>query len=111
MRLALPQDIAATTDAITVDGMGFGERGTFRLSASSGRFTRHALSERDRAPFAVSDLKYFHGGGKFLVQGPDLRGVVEGTCRYGETLERRSHYHDRRSTTHCCECAFRFLSA
>ena len=88
MRIALPPEVAATTDAIALEGMGYGERGTFRLGASSGRFERHALSERDRAPFAASDLKHFYGGGSFLIEGPDIRGVIEASCRYGEVQER-----------------------
>jgi hypothetical protein len=88
MRIALPQDVVSTTDAIAIEGMGFGERGSFRLGSSSGRFTRHALSERDMAPFAATDLKHFYGGGSLSVEGPDFQGVVEAECRYREIQER-----------------------
>jgi hypothetical protein len=82
--IALPAGLAATTQPLHLTGMGFGERGSFALGASSGSFVRHAFTGEKRVPFSSTRLTRSVGDGSFRVQGADFAGTVEGTCAYSE---------------------------
>jgi len=84
-RIEVPSGLAATTRRVELAGMGFGRRGDFTLGASSGTFTRHALSEDDPQFFGSDRITSFFGDGSFSVQGADFDGTVEGKCRYLES--------------------------
>ena len=97
-RIAMPSGLAAETDRIEMAGLGYGERGDFRLGASRGDFRRAAVSHGDG--FHV----WNRGGGRFAVSGPEVNGALAGDCRYAENLveiggfevtEGRFEYHCR----------------
>lgn len=77
-RIAMPGELAAA-ERIALTGMGGWERGSFRLGASEGRFTRAATSGE------VGGFTRNAGGGTIRARGPELNGEVEAACRYDET--------------------------
>jgi hypothetical protein len=85
-RIAVAPELASTAETLSLSGMGFGQRGKFTLGASSGTFTRHALSAKATDPFPADDFTSFFGDGSFSVQGADFTGRVEASCRYLEAI-------------------------
>jgi len=83
-RMDVPPTVAANAQPIQLTGMGFGQRGSFQLGASSGTFARHAMSARNEQPFQSDDVKSYFGDGRFEVTGGDFKGTVAGDCRYLE---------------------------
>lgn len=77
-RIAVPSDVAASTERLELRGMGGGTRGSFRLGTSAGRFTRS--SERAGAFGALLVTK--GGGGSFAVSLPG--GELSGECGFRE---------------------------
>ena len=82
--IEVPSALAATAQRVELAGMGFGQRGDFTLGASSGTFTRHALSASDPQILGSDEITSFFGNGGFSVTGADFDGRVEGECRYLE---------------------------
>lgn len=80
-RIAVPSDLAAVSERIELTGMGNGERGSFRLGASEGRFTRSSLQEGYDGGFLKRDF----GGGSFEVAGPEVGGTLSGRCEHERT--------------------------
>ena len=83
-RMDVPTGLAASAPPIQLTGMGFGQRGSFQLGASSGTFVRHAMSATNDPPFRSDDIKSYFGNGSFEVAGGDFNGTVAGHCRYLE---------------------------
>lgn len=83
-RIEVPSTLAATGQRLELAGMGFGQGGDFTLGASSGTFTRHALSASDPHILGSDEIASFFGDGSFSVRGADFDGRVEGECRYLE---------------------------
>jgi hypothetical protein len=83
-RIDVPTALTANAQPIQLTGMGFGQRGSFQLGASSGTFVRHAMSAKDGPPFLSDDIKSYFGNGSFEVTGSDFDGRVTGDCRYLE---------------------------
>ena len=73
-RIALPSDLAASSETLELTGMGFGRRGDFLLAGSEGRFTRGA----DQLSLHNAFLVRNSGAGSFSYAG------LEGACRYRE---------------------------
>lgn len=82
--IEVPSALAATTQRVELAGMGFGQRGDFTLGASSGTFSRHALSAGEQQILGSDEITSFFGDGSFSVRGADFDGRVEGECRYLE---------------------------
>lgn len=75
-RIAMPADLAASTEALPISGMGIGRRGDFDFAGGRGTFTRGA----DRISAFSDFLVRYSGAGTFRFTGAD--GVIEGACRY-----------------------------
>ncbi|WP_426267526.1 hypothetical protein [Sphingomonas sp. LHG3443-2] len=73
-RIALPSDLAVTSETLELTGMGLGRRGDFLLAGTEGRFTRGA----DQLSFHNAFLVRNSGAGSFSYAG------LEGACRYRE---------------------------
>jgi len=79
-RIAMPSDVAATTERIELTGMGGWQSGRFRLGASEGRFTRRASQSN-----LLGIFRRNIGGGTFDVNGPEFGGGLSGSCGFHET--------------------------
>lgn len=73
-KIAMPSDLAASTERVELTGMGFGRRGDFVLAGSEGEFTRGA----DRLSLGNAAFVSNSGGGSFRYAD------LEGACRYRE---------------------------
>jgi hypothetical protein len=82
--IALSPQLTATSEALPLTGMGYGETGRFALAGSSGAFERRALSSTSQAPFLDDGITQYRGGGHYSVSGADFAGTVSATCRYTE---------------------------
>jgi hypothetical protein len=79
-RIAMPSHVVAETERLELTGLGGWERGNFRLGATEGRFSRHALQRR-ADPVLVENV----GGGRFEASGPELGAQLSGTCGFHES--------------------------
>jgi hypothetical protein len=78
-RIAIPADVQARTQRIDLTGMGFGERGDFRLGSAPGTFTRRSLQTR-LDDFYVQNI----GGGSFDVAAAEGTARLSGRCGFHE---------------------------
>ena len=78
-QIAVPSDVAASTERLELDGIGGWQDGRFKLGASQGRFSRRALETR-----AFDTFVHKAGSGRFEVTGPELGGTASGDCRFSE---------------------------
>jgi len=77
-RVAVPSDLAATTERLEIKGMGAGTRGTFGLAGAQGRFYRSSESAS-----AFGDVRK-RGGGSFTVGPPAVAEELSGFCDFSE---------------------------
>jgi len=77
-QIAVPATLAASTEQIVLAGMGGSDRGSFRLGASEGHFTRAA--DRYGDDFAT----FNSGGGTFSVTGPET-GAISAECAFDQS--------------------------
>ncbi len=75
--IALPSELATSSDRIEVTGIGGFERGAFQLGASEGSFRRSAGQE-------AFDDGYVSNAGRasFTVDGPELGGQLSADCGF-----------------------------
>ena len=82
--IALPSGLATRAQAVSITGMGYGERGNFAIGNSSGTFLRNALTEEEGQFLSPPHVLRSYGGSRFRVSGPDFEGLIEGQCVYDE---------------------------
>lgn len=78
--IAMPYQLAAVSQRLELTGMGGGERGSFRLGASSGKFTRSSYQHTSYDGFLVRNS----GGGTFAAAGAEFGGELSGQCKFDE---------------------------
>lgn len=78
-KMAMAPQLMATTEQISVSGIGGGTRGSYRAGESSGQFTR---SESRLVVFDMVDTRY--GGATFTLSEPSIEGQIEARCTVRE---------------------------
>lgn len=79
-RIAMPSELAATTEQLELRGMGGGTRGDFHVAGVPGSFTRSAERQGILGPLLVRN----RGGGSFTLAGSPLAPQLSGRCNYRE---------------------------
>jgi hypothetical protein len=77
--LAVPSDLAETTEQLRLTGMGGWQDGRMQIGASAGRFSRRATQTR-----LFDSLVRNAGGGRFDIAGPEVGGSAAGRCGFEE---------------------------
>jgi hypothetical protein len=77
--IAMPSDLRAASERIELAGLGGGERGSFRLGGSEGRFTRKSVQEQYDDGYVRKS-----GGGSFTADGPEVGGALSARCAFDE---------------------------
>lgn len=78
--IAISPSLAASTERLSLRGMGGGERGAFQLGSSEGRFTRNARQDVHGRGLTVRN----YGGATFKAGGPEFGGQLEAMCDFEE---------------------------
>lgn len=79
--IAMPGDLAMTTEPLRLSGMGGGTRGDFQLAGARGTFTRSAERLGIFDPLVVRH----RGGGSFRLAGAAPGTDLAGRCGFRET--------------------------
>jgi|GEM_PF-2114202 len=79
-RIAMPSELAASTERLVLSGISGGRSGRFRLAGAGGTFQRTA----DRLAILDPLLVRHSGGGRFEVEAAPGVAPLEGRCSYRE---------------------------
>lgn len=79
-RIAVPSDLAASSERLELRGMGGGRRGSFDLAGARGTFSRSA----DRLGILDPLIVRHSGGGSFEIEGASSVPPLGGRCGYRE---------------------------
>ncbi len=81
-RIAMPSELAASTERLELRGMGAGTRGDFELEGARGTFTRSAERLGIFDPLLVDH----RGGGSFQLDRTTGNAALAGRCSYREGI-------------------------
>jgi hypothetical protein len=79
-RIAMPAELAASTERLELRGLGGGTSGAFDLAGARGRFTRGA----ERLAILDPALVRHRGGSSFELAASPKAGALGGLCSYRE---------------------------
>lgn len=79
-RIAMPAELAASTERLELRGLGGGTSGGFELAGARGTFTRAA----ERLALLDPAIVRHRGGGSFHVAASPKAGALGGLCAYRE---------------------------
>lgn len=79
-QMALPATLSRSVNAYTIEGIGGGERGEFRVGPYSGSFRR----SETRLAFFDPLIERRNGSTRFSVSGGEFEGAIEASCSMRE---------------------------